>query len=145
MNGTVSDVTLVFSIVTLVAVSLLSIHHLIRIFKSQEGDSVKAFDLFDKPLRVYAFQHSVLCCCQYFVFKWMQPGIKESKWLYWRGKKTAPSSWVTLKTVKRIKIPFNKQQNLMNIGIAQWILMWNITGKDALVLKFLTARNGYTD
>lgn len=35
------------------------------------------------------------------------------------GKKTAPSSWVTLKTVKRIKIPFNKQQNLMNIGIAQ--------------------------
>lgn len=36
-----------------------------------------------------------------------------------KGEKTAPSSWVTLKTVKRIKIPFNKQQNLMNIGIAQ--------------------------
>lgn len=45
MNGTVSDVTLVFSIVTLVVMSLLFIHHLICIFKSQEGDSVKAFDL----------------------------------------------------------------------------------------------------
>lgn len=62
-----------------------------------------------------------------------------------KGEETAPSSWVTLKTVKRIKIPFNKQQNLMNIGIAQGILMWNITGKDVLVLKFLTAQNGYTD
>lgn len=29
------------------------------------------------------------------------------------------SAFFMSKTVKRIKIPFNKQQNLMNIGIAQ--------------------------
>jgi len=33
--------------------------------------------------------------------------------------KPQPFSWVTLKTVKRIKFSFNKQQNLMNIGIPQ--------------------------
>lgn len=144
MNRTVSDVTLVFSIVTLVVMSLLFIHHLICIFKSQEGDSVKAFDL---STNLWEFMHFSI---QYFVAAntlYLNECSMVSRKAndHIEGGKIAPSSWVTLKTVKRIKIPFNKQQNLMNIGIAQWILMWNITGKDALVLKFLTAQNGYTD